>query len=147
MQKYIVRLDDASPTMDSIKWNRVFKILDSYGIKPIVAVIPNNQDKKLIIDNYNNSFWDNVRDWQDRGYMIALHGYIHKYITSNRGIVPMNTQSEFAGIDIQLQREKIKKGWDIFQKESISSKIWVAPAHSFDRNTLQVLKDDFLSVL
>jgi predicted deacetylase len=142
MQKYIVRLDDASHTMDSIKWNRVFKILDRYNIKPIVAVIPNNQDEKMIIDKYNNSFWDDVRDWQDKDYMIALHGYIHKYITSSRGIIPMNTQSEFAGVDIEIQRDKIKKGWDIFQKESIYSQIWVAPAHSFDKNTLQVLKEE-----
>lgn len=142
MKRYIVRLDDACPTMDKHKWNRVFKILDKYDIKPIVAVIPNNQDQKMIVDAYDNDFWNRVRTWQDIGYSIALHGYIHAYISDSRGIIPMNTQSEFADIDIEVQREKIKRAWKIFQQEKIDARIWVAPAHSFDDNTLRVLKEE-----
>lgn len=142
MVKYIIRLDDASPTMDRKKWNRVFEVLDRYDIKPIVAVIPHNEDKKMIIDKYDNKFWDKVRDWQNKDYHIALHGYNHVYTTKKRGIIPMNSRSEFAGVDISIQREKIKKGYNIFRKEGIKSNIWVAPAHSFDTNTLQVLREE-----
>ncbi len=142
MVRYIIRLDDASPTMDRAKWNRVFKILDRHSIKPIVAVIPNNGDKKMMIDEYDEHFWDRVRGWQDSGYSIALHGYTHIYTSKSRGIVPMNTQSEFADVDIETQRDKIQKGYAIFKKESIQSNIWVAPAHSFDDNTLKVLKEE-----
>ena len=142
MVGYIIRLDDASPTMNRRRWSHVFKVLDRYNIKPIVAVIPNNRDKKMMIDEHDEHFWDSVRAWQDSGYAIALHGYTHIYTSKSRGIVPMNTQSEFAGVDIDIQREKIQKGCAIFKKENIKFNIWVAPAHSFDNNTLKVLKEE-----
>ena len=68
MQKYIVRLDDACPTMDRKKWNRFFDILDKYNIKPIVAVIPNNEDKNMLIDEYDKNFIGRANrflHWQD----------------------------------------------------------------------------------
>ena len=42
--KYIVRLDDACPTMDKQKWSKVEDILDQGKVKPIVAVIPKNKE-------------------------------------------------------------------------------------------------------
>ena len=45
MIKYIFRLDDACPSMNHEKWNRILSIFDKYNISPIIAVIPNNQDK------------------------------------------------------------------------------------------------------
>jgi len=140
--KYIIRLDDACPTMDWKKWNTVFNILDKYGIKPIVAVIPNNEDENMIIDKYNESFWDEVRKWQNKGYYIAMHGFNHKYISKSSGLIPMNDRSEFAGVDVNIQRKKIKKAWQIFKNNNIIPKIWVAPAHTFDKNTLTVLKEE-----
>jgi hypothetical protein len=47
---YLIRLDDACPTMDAFKWRKLEKILDKYGILPIVGIIPNNQDQTLMID-------------------------------------------------------------------------------------------------
>ena len=140
--KYIIRLDDASPTMDWRKWNLIFGICDKYNIKPIVAVIPNNEDKKMIIDKYNKNFWNEVRKWQQKGYYIAIHGYNHKYISKSAGLIPMNNKSEFAGVDINIQRDKIKKAWRIFKQNNILPKIWVAPSHTFDKNTLKVLKEE-----
>lgn len=142
MQKYIIRLDDASPTMDKKKWNRFFDILDRYNVKPIIAVIPNNEDKNMIIDEYDKNFWDRVREWQNKKYTIALHGYNHCYISNNSGLVPINKKSEFAGIDKDNQREKIKKAWQIFKNEKINSNIWVAPSHTFDKNTLAALEGE-----
>jgi len=140
--RYIIRLDDACPTMDWNKWNKIITILDKLNIKAIIAVIPNNEDEKMLIDKYNPNFWKIVRQWQNNGHYIALHGYNHKYISKNSGLIPMNKQSEFAGIDIKIQREKIKKGWEIFQKEKIKCNIWVSPSHTFDENTLKVLKKE-----
>jgi len=142
MLKYIIRLDDACPTMDWKKWNAIFNILDKYGIKPIVAVIPNNEDRKMMIDKYNNYFWDKVREWENKNYYIAMHGYNHKYISKNGGLIPINNQSEFAGVDIEIQRDKIKKAWQIFKENGIIPKIWVAPSHTFDENTLKILKEE-----
>ena len=139
--KYILRLDDACPTMDRKKWDRVEEICDKYKIKPIVAVIPNNEDKSMEIDGYDNIFWEKVRNWQNKGWYIALHGYNHVYTTDKSGFLPFNKKSEFAGISYEKQKEKIKAGWQIFQKYNIKANIWVAPSHTFDENTLKVLKE------
>ena len=41
---YIVRMDDACPTMNSERWDRVERILDNHDIHPVVAVIPDNRE-------------------------------------------------------------------------------------------------------
>jgi len=139
--KYILRLDDACPTMDRNKWQKIEEICDKYDIKPIVAVIPNNKDKEMMVSNYDESFWDKVRNWQKKGWYIAMHGYDHVYVTKESGFLPFNKQSEFAGLNYEEQAEKIKKGWEVFQKEGIKTKIWVAPSHTFDVNTLRAIKE------
>ena len=139
--KYILRLDDACPTMDKKKWQRIEEICNRYDIKPIVAVIPDNQDIEMIIDKYDNNFWNKVREWQAKGWHVALHGYNHVYTTKSSGFLPFNNQSEFAGLHYKEQLEKIKKGWQIFEKEDIKSEVWVAPSHTFDENTLKALKN------
>ncbi len=139
--KYIVRFDDACPTMDKNRWQRVENICNKYGIKPIVAVIPNNNDPKQMKDTFDEKFWNKVRDWQDKGWHIALHGYDHVYISKNSGLVPFNNKSEFAGLSFEEQANKIKNGWKIFQDNKMKANIWVAPSHTFDENTLKALKE------
>jgi len=138
--KYIIRLDDACPTMNKSNWNRIEKLLNFYNIKPIVAVVPNNQDENLMIDEVDKEFWEKVKNWQQKGWEIALHGYEHKYATQAKSIVPINDYSEFAGVTLEKQCEKIKEGIAIFKKYNISTRVWVAPAHSFDENTIKALK-------
>lgn len=48
MSQYIMRLDDASEYMDVEKWQRMEDLLDKYHIKPIVGVIPDNQDSDMV---------------------------------------------------------------------------------------------------
>ena len=140
--KYIIRLDDACPTMDREKWRKIEDLCDKYNIKPIVAVIPDNKDPKQIKDEVDPSFWDKVRNWQKKGWYIALHGYDHVYVSKSSGLVPFNKKSEFAGLTLEEQSKKIKKGIEIFKRENIETKIWVAPSHTFDINTLQALKNN-----
>lgn len=138
---YIVRLDDASEYMSLDKWEAFFDIFDTYGVKPIVAVIPHVEDKKLIADHpFISDFWERVDAWQQKGYVIALHGYNHVYTTKKSGIIKKNQRSEFAGVSYKKQADKIKKGWQIFKEHGIVSKVFVAPAHSFDENTLKALR-------
>ena len=137
--QYIIRLDDACPTMDRSKWEQVFDILDEYNVRAIIAVIPNNEDPSMLIDEHDSNFWNRMRQLQDAGHHIALHGHNHVYTTSKFGIFPMNKRSEFAGVPLHIQKEKIQKGWEIFKRENIISKIWVAPSHTFDKNTLLAL--------
>jgi peptidoglycan/xylan/chitin deacetylase (PgdA/CDA1 family) len=141
-EKYIIRIDDACPTMNHQRWNRLEKILNNYKIKPIVAVIPRNQDKKLMIDLPNSNFWQQVKRWQNRGWEIALHGFEHKYSTKSRSLVPINNYSEFAGVPLNQQKEKIREGLKIFKEHNIVCRAWIAPAHSFDENTIKALQSE-----
>ena len=138
--KYILRLDDACPTMNKKKWQKIEKLCNKYRIKPIVAVIPDNKDKLMKIDEYDKEFWSKVRKWQNKGWHIAMHGYNHVYISDKSDFLSFNKQSEFAGVDYKIQRDKIKKAWEAFKKEGVESIIWVAPSHTFDKNTLKALK-------
>jgi hypothetical protein len=148
MAEYIIRLDDACPTMSVEKWSRVEDLLDKYSVKPIVAVIPHNEDPNMLKDAEDIRFWDKVRSWQEKGWTIALHGYNHVYGTDEAGLVPFNKRSEFSGLPYEAQAKKIKDGINIFKEQGIDAEIWVAPSHSFDLNTLQALrKNSSISVV
>lgn len=138
---YLIRLDDASEYMDIQKWTRMEDILDRYNIKPIVGIIPNNEDKELV-NNYskNLNFWESVEGWKKKGWEIALHGFNHVCSTNDGGINPVNNRSEFAGVPIEIQRQKIREGIKIFKSKKLIPKVFFAPSHTFDMNTLEALK-------
>ncbi|MBS1586540.1 MAG: DUF2334 domain-containing protein [Bacteroidetes bacterium] len=140
MSQFIIRLDDACPAMDHKKWRAYFDLLDRYNVKPIVAVIPDNKDPKLNIDAPDPNFWQEVKDWQRKGYCIAMHGYDHVYISKNGGLLKINNRSEFAGVPYDQQKIKLEKAQEIFENNGIHPEVFVAPAHTFDRNTLKALK-------
>ena len=143
MRHYIIRLDDASDYMDIEKWNRIEKILDKYGIKPIFGVIPQNKDEALISKyKQNPNFWELIHEWIAKGWVPAMHGFEHKYSTNSGGINPVNKRSEFAGLEYKLQAEKIKKGYQILKDQSIMPEIFFAPSHTFDENTLIALRNE-----
>ncbi|RUM70275.1 MAG: hypothetical protein DSZ07_02835 [Sulfurovum sp.] len=142
LSKYIIRLDDACPTMNRDNWKRIELLLNKYKVMPIVAVVPNNKDEKLIVDDINNNFWNDVKKWQNKNWEIALHGFEHKYVTKHKSIVPINDYSEFAGVSLEKQREKIREGMKIFQEHNIFCRVWIAPAHSFDKNTIKALREE-----
>lgn len=140
---YLIRLDDASEYMDIEKWSKIEKILCKYKVKPIVGVIPNNKDSDFV-NQYEKDefFWEKVARWKQIGWEIALHGYDHVHITKDGGINPINYRSEFAGVELKKQKEKISKGIEIFKKNKIEPKIFFAPSHTFDINTLEALKSE-----
>ena len=140
--RYLIRLDDACPTMHRKNWERVENLLNKYEIKPLVAVIPNNKRDNLLVDEPMEDFWEKVKGWESKDWTICMHGFDHVYETSDGGLVPIIEKSEFAGVPVEKQREKIKKAWEIFIENDLKPKAWVAPAHSFDENTLKVLKEE-----
>ena len=139
--KYLIRLDDACDTSDLEKWHSVEKILNEEHIKPIVAVIPNNKDHTLKRSPPNKFFWNMVKGWEENGWTIAMHGYEHLYhhVDNRKLILPFYNRSEFAGLCLDSQREKIRKSFAIFKENGVEPIIWVAPSHSFDDLTLQAL--------
>lgn len=138
---FLVRLDDACATMDHIKWNRLEKIFDKYGIKPMVGIVPDNKDLELIIGIEDADFFNKARDWQNKGWAIALHGFEHKYVTKSGGMNPVLCRSEFSGLSLKEQEEKIEKGYSIFKKNNLSVNYFFAPSHSFDENTVIALRN------
>ncbi len=138
---YLIRLDDASEYMDIEKWDRMEKLLDKFDIKPIVGVIPNNRDADLVRHYAKDAgFWDKARMWQTKDWAIALHGYTHVCSSKDGGINPVNCRSEFAGVPLPEQKKKIGDGIRVFRENGLSTKIFFAPSHTFDLNTLEALR-------
>lgn len=143
MSQYIMRLDDASEWMDAMKWNRMEVLLDKYNIKPIVGVIPANQDPDMVgVYPKDELFWEKVQRWKEKGWTIALHGYTHVFETDCGGLNPVNHRSEFAGVPLECQKEKIRLGYSTLKKHGIKPEIFFAPAHTFDENTLVALREE-----
>ena len=139
--RYLVRLDDACPGMASEKWNRIEANLDRFAVSPIVAVIPDNRDPTLLGASTYTAFWNRIRTWQDRGWAIAMHGLHHSLETEGISLVPFGRKSEFVGLSLLDQKAKIRKGYEILLDHGIRPRIWVAPNHSFDENTLEAIKE------
>ena len=141
MSQYILRLDDASDYMDTKKWQRMEKLLERYGVKPLVGIIPDNQDPSLV-ESYQQdpAFWTKVERWKDKGWELALHGCYHKYITEEGGMNPVNKRSEFAGVPLEQQCQMIRHGVETLKQHGIFPHVFFAPSHTFDENTLAALK-------
>lgn len=139
---YIIRLDDASEHMNYANWIRIKQVLDKYGVKPIFGIIPVNKDPELMAYDYVDDFWGIVKRWKDEGWIPALHGYNHVFETSEGGINPVNQKSEFAGLPLNIQKEKIKKGYTVLREHGIKPYIFFAPAHTFDEITLVALQSE-----
>ena len=142
--KYLIRLDDACPTMDAAKWQRMEDLLDAYGVKPMVGIIPHCQDPQLMLDEPDPHFWQKALTWQDKNWALAMHGYDHCYISDQGmlGLNPMWERSEFAGVPLDKQREKIRNGIQILKAKGIHPKFFFAPSHTFDQHTLTALQEE-----
>jgi peptidoglycan/xylan/chitin deacetylase (PgdA/CDA1 family) len=137
---FLIRFDDICPTAAWDQWSRIEDVLTSEDIRPIMAVIADNKDVSLHQGPADPKFWDRVRRWQQMGWTIGLHGYQHIYLSRSTGIVGLNRYSEFAGLSFDHQFEKLHAAFKIFEQENVKPDIWVAPAHTFDENTLRALK-------
>lgn len=128
--------------MDLRRWTKLEAMFDRLGIRPLVAVVPDNQDPELQVDVPDGGFWDRVRDWQAKGWAVAMHGYQHRFhfVDRKRLVLPFYDRSEFAGLSLDEQAARIRASWQIFQKERVSPRVWIAPAHCFDRTTLAALR-------
>jgi len=142
MSNYLLRFDDISPFMNWDMWDRIEEFLDSVGVKPIVAIVPDCKDLNIMPSPRNDLFWDRVLAWQSKGWAIAMHGYSHILVENmGKNIVNLSKSTEFSGLPYNIQAHKIQEGLKVFHSNNISPNIWVAPAHSFDDTTLKVLKD------
>ena len=136
---YLLRFDDICPTMNWRIWTEIESALAELKLKPILAVVPDNQDAALQVDAPRQDFWERVRNWQSNGWTIGLHGYQHRYVSAHRGIVATRKKSEFAGIPAQQQEEKLRRAVDLMNQHGVEPQLWIAPGNSFDAATVSLL--------
>jgi len=141
--KLLIRLDDIAPNMKWDYFEKIKKVFDKYEIKPVIGVIPKNKDlslKKYPKCNFN--FWEKIKQLQNEGWEISMHGYEHSYSDNCKNdYCNYGGNTEFAGFDYENQLEKIKLGLDIFKNNNISIKSFFAPNHTFDMNTIKACKE------
>ena len=143
MSSYIIRLDDACPTMNHSNWDTMEEILDYYGVKPIVGIIPDNTDPTFSWEE-DAHFWDKALIWQKKGWIPALHGLHHKYHTVPHGScfqMTLSTWSKFIGLSVEEQKKMITEGLDILHGHGIMPTCFFAPAHTYDANTVLALRE------
>lgn len=143
MKRYIVRLDDACPTMHHDNWHRMEALLDKYDVKPIVGVIPENHDPEFSWAE-DESFWERVQNWQQKGWVIAQHGLYHVYQAEKTKCVYFqrshSIHTEWAGRTEQEQIAMMQKGKSILLEHGVKPLAFFAPAHTFDAATVKACK-------
>ncbi len=140
--KIAIRLDDITPTMDWQKFFSFKELLDRYGLKPLIGVVPDNQDSMLSLDEERKDFWNMILQLQQEGWVVAMHGCTHLYDQKEGGMFPLNNFSEFAGNSLEIQREKVSSGKRLLEEKGVYTDFFMAPAHAYDENTLVALKEN-----
>ena len=140
--RYLIRVDDICEGLNLYNFNKIIKIFNDFEIEPIIAVVPENKDIKLKFPGsvYGENFWKLIKKLQDDcNWKVGIHGYQHKYITKKSGLLKINKFSEFAGLNYADQMLKLEKSIMIMKQYNLSTDLFIAPGHSFDKNTLKAL--------
>ncbi|HWA94531.1 MAG TPA: DUF2334 domain-containing protein [Terracidiphilus sp.] len=138
--RYLLRFDDFCPTMSWTRWLPFQNLLEHYRIRPILAVVPDNEDPALIVDKPVSGYWAQLRQLEARGATIALHGFRHVCAARGRALIPLHADTEFAGIGEEQQTEWLRAGLAILRSHSLHPRLFVAPRHGFDDATLRALR-------
>ncbi len=138
--KIAIRMDDITPDMDWEKFDRFRALMEKYHVKPLIGIVPDNQDPNLSRDPEREDFWEQMKGLQEQGWILAMHGCHHIYTTQKGGLFPLNCFSEFAGVPYEEQLRMVREGKRILEEHGIATDFFMAPAHSYDDNTLKALQ-------
>ena len=139
----LIRLDDITENMNWDLMEKSELLFEKYSIKPVLGVIPNNKDDEFLAFPKKNDFWNRVRDWRNKGWEIAMHGYTHIYdkmCKKSDDYFNYGGGSEFFGHSLETQMSRIKSGLKKFQDENIKIRTFFAPNQTYDKNTFIALK-------
>ncbi|MDE6664081.1 MAG: DUF2334 domain-containing protein [Lachnospiraceae bacterium] len=137
--KIAVRMDDITPDMDWENFNFFLDLFEKAGISPLLGIVPDNRDKNLRRRSVNEDFYELMKSLEKKGFCLAMHGCYHVYTTESGGLFPLNNFSEFAGLPYEEQKELLLHGKEQLKEKGIETDIFMAPAHSYDENTLKAL--------
>jgi predicted deacetylase len=140
--QYLIRFDDLCPTVPPGRWQEFRAVLEEFRIRPILAIVPDNQDSELNRAPHDPSFWEEMQAMEAAGAAIAVHGYRHLCRSQGESLLGLHRRSEFAGVDLATQREWIHAGLEILRAKGLNPRLWVGPRHGFDLNTLQALREE-----
>jgi len=145
----LIRMDDIAENMNWTLMNECVALFEKYKIKPLLGVIPINQDPQLLKYPKNEQFWENVNNWQNKGWEITMHGCNHLYTqeSDKKDIFNYGGRSEFYSLSYNSQLKKIKTGLEEFEKRKIKIRSFFAPNHIYDDNTLKALKDSNIKII
>ena len=136
----VVRIEDVCPTLDREKFAIYKKFFDETGIKPLLCVVPENKDPKLVKSAVNRDFFDFVRGLKAEGYSIAMHGTHHLATGKSQGIISGDVPTEFAGRSYDTQLKMLREGKHLLAQNDLDTEVFAAPNHSYDRETLKACK-------
>lgn len=139
--KIAVRMDDITPDMDWESFRFFQRLFEEAGITPLLGIVPQNRDEALRVSEAREDFWAWMAKLSAQGYCLAMHGCYHVYTTGKGGLFPLNDRSEFAGLSYERQRELLAIGKEKLREQGIETDIFMAPAHSYDKNTLRALRE------
>jgi hypothetical protein len=145
--QYLIRLDDFCPTMLLEPRDRFLSIFARHGVSPILAVVPDNLDPDLNRQSPDPKFWERMRLLQAAGATIAMHGYRHLCASRGGSLLRLHRQTEFAGVESSIQQQWVRSGLALLRGQGLRPRLFVAPRHGFDRNTLSALAAEGLGVL
>ena len=83
----LIRIDDVTDHMNWELMDKCEELFDKFEIKPLLGVIPNNQDPEFKNFPKRENFWGIVRNWQKKGWEISMHGFNHIYETDDDWIL------------------------------------------------------------
>ncbi|HQH28249.1 MAG TPA: DUF2334 domain-containing protein [Oligoflexia bacterium] len=137
--RYLFRIDDVAPTMNWESFWTLMRLFQRSGVKPLLGIVPDNRDQRLAPEKAHPEFWDRMRLLQsEQAADFGQHGYQHLLMPINKG--PRLKFSEFATLSYEEQLRRITAGQRLLRDQGILAEYWVAPHHSYDRNTLRALK-------
>ena len=66
----LIRMDDIAENMNWHLMKKCENLFDELGIKPLLGVIPKNEDAELLQYDKSENFWQEVRGWNKKGWEI-----------------------------------------------------------------------------
>jgi predicted deacetylase len=145
--EYLLRFDDLCPTMAHDRWQRFLPLIEEFHLRPILAVIPDNQDTELNLSLPAPEFWARMQAMEAAGATIALHGLHHHCASRGKSLLPLHVYTEFSGVPEETQQQWLREGLAILRGHGLNPTIFVAPRHGFDYATLRALGKEGIQML
>jgi hypothetical protein len=140
--QYLLRFDDLCPTVEQHRWQGLRDLVLEFGIRPILAVIPDNQDPAMECSPADPGFWAQMREMEAAGATIAAHGFQHLCEKHSKNLIGLHQKTEFAGLGLEVQRQRVQAGLRTLREHGLNPRLWVAPRHTFDMTTLRAIRQE-----